>query len=206
GRYAYEGKMEDDFDIYPTNEAFYIECLYGHTNSALDSVYKVGEWIRLVVENDEKAHELAPEELFQELQNIVQQAASISKYFWSIRKGTKGVHKKRSRKLRQSLRISEDSALKSRELRDHLEHFDEKLDCYLTQNHVGQFIPLDIAAEPPKSDVPLHIFRGFYINPRIFVLLGNRYELTPIVAELEFVHTQLSNCIKNGYRLPTEYA
>ncbi|EGR3356063.1 hypothetical protein DMO00_24755, partial [Vibrio parahaemolyticus] len=129
-----EGKMEDDFDIYPTNEAFYIECLYGHTNSALDSVYKVGEWIQLVVEND------------------------------------------------------------------------EKLDCYLTQNHVGQFIPLDIAAEQPKSDVPLHIFRGFYINPRIFVLLGNKYELTPIVAELEFVHNQLSDCIKNGYRLPTEYA
>ncbi len=194
--------MENEFDIHPPYEAFYIESMYGHTNSALDAVYKVGEWIRLVVEDDPKALELSKEALFQELQHIIQQAASISKYLWPIRKGPQGLHKKRGRKLRQSLGVNDDSALKSRELRDHLEHFDEKLDIYLANNFVGEFVPQDVRAEFPFSEVPLHIFKGFYINPRIFVLLGNHYELIPIVAELEKIHNQLGECINNGYRLP----
>ena len=69
-----------------------------------------------------------------------------------------------------------------------MEHFDEKLDRYLEENQVGHFLPSDVRAEVPESEVPLHIFKGFYINPRIFILLGNEYELLPIVAEIERIH------------------
>jgi hypothetical protein len=193
--------MQAEFDINPTYEAFYIESLLWHTNSALDAIKEIGDWIEFVIEDNPKALDLPKEELFQKLQLIIQHAASISKFFWPIRKGEKGLHKKRGRKLRTSLSISEDSALKSRVLRDHIEHFDEKLDVYLTSNFVGEFIPQDVGLEYPEGEVPLHIFKGFYINPRIFVLLGNKYELIPIVQEVERIHDILLECVNCGYRL-----
>ena len=85
-----------------------------------------------------------------------------------------------------------------------MEHFDEKLDKYLEENHVGEFLPNDVRAEAPVSEVPLHIFKGFYINPRVFVFLGNEYELLPIVAEVERIHDLLMGCVNAGYRFPHE--
>ena len=194
-------ESESEFEIYPTYEAFYIESLLWHTNSALNAIKEVGDWIEYVIEDNPKALDLPKEELFQKLQLIIQHAGSISKFLWPIRKGEKGLHKKRGRKLRASLSINDDSALKSRELRDHIEHFDEKLDVYLTSNFVGEFIPQDVRFYFPISEIPLHIFKGFYINPRIFVLLGNKYELIPIVKEIEKVHDILTECANNGLRL-----
>jgi hypothetical protein len=81
-----------------------------------------------------------------------------------------------------------------------MEHFDEKLDKYLEKNQVGEFLPSDVRADVPVSEVPLHVFKGFYINPRVFVLLGNEYELLPIITEVERIHDLLVECVKSGYR------
>lgn len=86
--------MESEFEIYPTYEAFYIESLLWHTNSALNAIKEVGDWIEYVIEDNPKALELPKEELFQKLQLIIQHAGSISKFLWPIRKGEKGLHKK----------------------------------------------------------------------------------------------------------------
>ena len=85
-----------------------------------------------------------------------------------------------------------------------MEHFDEKLDKYLVENQVGEFLPQDVREEIPNSEIPLHIFKGFYTNPRVFVLLGNEYEMLPIIDEIERIHDLLVDCAKSGYRLPLE--
>lgn len=196
--------MDIEFDIYPPYEAFYIESMLWHTNSALDAVKVVGDWIELVIKEDEKALELPKNKLFEQLQLIVQHAASLSKYLWPIRGNEDSIHQKRGRKIRRSLQTTDESILKSRGLRDAMEHFDERLDKYLTENHVGEFVPHDVRAEIPKSEVPLHIFKGFYINPRVFVLLGKEYDLLPIVAEVERIHDLLMQCVNSGYRFKNE--
>ncbi|WP_105172407.1 hypothetical protein [Pseudoalteromonas sp. T1lg24] len=196
--------MDLDFDIHPQFEAFYIESMLWHTNSALDAAKVVGEWIELVVANDEKALELPKDKLFEQLQLIIQHAASLSKYLWPIRGGVNSSHQKRGRKIRSALYTDDSSSLKCRKLRDGMEHFDEKLDKYLEKNQVGEFLPSDVRAEVPVSEVPLHIFKGFYINPRVFVLLGNEYELLPIVAEVVRIHDLLMGFVNSGYRFPYE--
>lgn len=192
--------MELEFDINPPFEAFYIESMLWHTNSALDAVEVVGNWIAFVSTGDARALGLPKEKLFEQLQLIVQHAASLSKYLWPIRGGKHSIHQKRGRKIRSALQTSENSALKCRKLRDGMEHFDEKLDKYLEKNQVGEFLPSDVRADVPVSEVPLHVFKGFYINPRVFVLLGNEYELLPIITEVERIHDLLVECVKSGYR------
>ena len=76
-------------DIFPPYEAFYIECMLWHTKSARKSIDDINDWLAFVKDNDERVLELPKSELFSRLQNIVQQAASISRYFWPApRKGS----------------------------------------------------------------------------------------------------------------------
>lgn len=190
--------MNQEINIHPPFEAFYIESMLWHTNSALDAVEIVGDWIQDVVNENEEALNLPKEKLFEQLQLIIQNAASLSKYIWPIR--DKGIHKKRGIRIKKSLQMDDSSALKSKSLRDGIEHFDEKLDKYLRDNQVGEFIHQDVRAEIPVSEVPLHIFKGFYINSRCFVLLGKQYKMSPIIAEIERIHDLLIKCTQSGYR------
>lgn len=194
-------EIEPDFDIHPPFEAFYIESMLWHSNSALDAAHVIGDWIELMATDDRRALDLPQEKLFEQLQLVVQHAASLSKYFWPICK--KGSHKRRGKKILDALMTDDSSPLKCRGLRDALEHFDERLDNYLLINQSGVFLPSEVKVDFEKSEVPLHIFKGFFINPRVFVLLGTEYELAPIVKEVERIHNLLVGCVNAGYRFPS---
>ena len=58
---------------------------------------------------------------------LLNAAANISKLLWS--KG--GASAKRRKPLRDSLNVSDSSVLRDRELRNHFEHFDHRLETYL---------------------------------------------------------------------------
>ncbi len=189
----------DSLRIHPPFEAFYIDCMLWHSSSAVQSITEVGGWIR---ENDPKSLELPQQVLFEKLQNIVLQSASLSRYFWPSPRKPAEIHFARASCLRQGLDVTETSPLHNRDLRNGLEHFDEKLDLYLSGNVVGQFIPDLIDYEEPESEVPLHIFKAFYTQQLVFVLLGRRYEMTPLVNEILRVNAALIECQQNGYRLP----
>lgn len=111
------------------------------------------------------------------------------------------MHEKRALRLKQGVQITDKSPLFNRYLRNGLEHFDEKLDIYLAENIVGQFIPDYIDYVEPKNEVPTHIFKAFYTQPLVFVLLDRRYEMAPLVNEMLRVHAILQQCQSNGYRL-----
>ncbi len=192
----------DPFGIFPPFEAFYIDAMLWHSTSAKQSIDDVGAWIGLVRANDAKALELPKDQLFERLQNIVIQAASLSRYLWPSPRKPQEVHTKRASRLRQGLAVRDDSALYNRDLRNGLEHFDEKLDLYLMGNIVGKISPIYVAEDEPVSEVPLHIFKAFYTNPLVFVLLGVRYEMETLVSELNRLHASLLDCQRGGYRLP----
>lgn len=188
--------------IFPPFEAFYIDCMIWHSSSAAQSIAEVGSWIANVRANDPIALELPKPVLFEKLQNIVLQSASLSRYFWPSPRKSLELHFARASRLRQGLDVTETSPLHNRDLRNGLEHFDEKLDLYLSENIVGQFIPDLVDFEEPDSEVPFHIFKAFYTQPLVFVLLGQRYEMAPIVNEILRVNAALLGCQQNGYRLP----
>jgi hypothetical protein len=98
------------------------------------SADSVGFWKTLRM--SAKANPKKPRaELLHNLQNLVIQGAALSRYFWPARPG----HDSRAAFLRQSLAVAEDSPLKNRDLRNEIEHFDEKLEAHLGGGIVGHF-------------------------------------------------------------------
>jgi hypothetical protein len=137
------------------------------------------------------------EDVLNHLQNIIVQGAALSRYFWPVRKG----HERRGAHLRQALNITDDNPLRSRDLRNAMEHFDEKLDQYLSTGIVGNVLPQYFGPLPKNDGVPSHIFRAYYIDVGQFELLGRRYEVEPIANELLRLNEALTKCDREGGRL-----
>ncbi len=176
--------------------------LLWHTGAAKASIDVVDQWMKLIKTEDEKALELEKPQLFGHLQNIIQQAGAISRYFWPSKPGKEAIHERRASHLRAGLEIDNTNPLKVRGLRNGLEHFDERLDLYLTQNFVGKFIPEYVDYMEGEREIPTHIFKAFYVYPIRFVLLGESYEMAPLVNEMLRLHRLLVKCQTNGCRLP----
>lgn len=68
----------------------------------------------------EDIERLPHRQILNDLQNMVVQAGSLSRYFWPVRKG----HEARAAALRRAFDMSESSPLFSRDLRNAIEHFD----------------------------------------------------------------------------------
>jgi len=58
---------DDDWDIFPPYKASYIESMMWHTESAMQSIEAVGDWIPLVAKEDKRVLELPKESLLLKL-------------------------------------------------------------------------------------------------------------------------------------------
>lgn len=143
-------------------------------------------------------------EILDHLQNIVVQGAALSRYFWPTkdkRKPTWREHHERGLKLRGALALTEASPLKSRALRNAIEHFDERLDIYLQSGIVGTILPEYVGFLPKEGGVPLHLFRAYYVDIGVFQLLDERIKIPELAEEINRVHEALELADKNGGRL-----
>jgi hypothetical protein len=188
--------------IWPPFEAFYIESMISHTKSATQSIDYIVGWTASIEKIDITATKLITEDLFFNLQNILHQSGCISRYFFPSRQGVNLLHGLRATKLRAAFQIKDDAALANRELRNATEHFDERLDIFLSRDHAGEFLPHFIGISPENPEIPRHILKGFYINTFEFILLNVVYQLKPIAQEILHIHSILAECTKNGHRLP----
>ncbi len=188
-----------DFRIWPPYEVFYIHSMLFNTASALASIGRVSDAFRKVSasESPDAASSIDGADILDELQNIVVQGAALSRYFWPARKA----YAARAELLRSACGVTEESPLKSRDLRNAIEHFDEKLDDYLANGIIGQIFPQYVGPLPPHDGVPKHMFRAYYTDVAVFELLGKRHEIQPIASEIARLHTRLTFCSENGGRL-----
>ena len=195
---------EPTFDISPPFEAFYIEAMLFSTKSALDSLQITNHSLDRCREWESRPELAAADRdtILDHLQNVVSCGAALSRYFWPAR--THAIHAKRARRLRSSLGVADSSPLKNRELRNLIEHFDERLDHYLRKGIVGHIFPAHIGNRPEEPEVPVHVFRAYYTEVAVFEVLGNRFEIKPIVEEIARLHALLTKCSENGSVLPRE--
>lgn len=195
--------MEDqEFNIWTPHQAFYIQSMLFNTTSAFQSCSIAEKIIKKISDGQIDPQELK-DVLLDCLQNIVNQSGAISRYFFPSRDGVKGtdkktVHRDRGKYLSKVFGVKEDSPLMNRALRNSIEHFDERLDLYLQDGITGYIFPSLILPEPEDSDVPHHIFRAYYLKEGIFQVLGERYEITPIVDEVARIHDLLIKFDGNG--------
>lgn len=81
------------------------------------------------------------------LQNLLTAAANVSKALW----GTDDKIEAARLPLRESLAVADGSALNSRKLRNHFDHFDERLDEWWTKS--GDHNLVDCIVGPPGAIV-----------------------------------------------------
>lgn len=185
--------MEDEaFSIWTPHQAFYIQSMLFNTASAFQSC-NIAEKIIQKISDGEIDPQEKKDILLDCLQNVVNQSGAISRYFFPSRDGVKGtdkktIHRDRGQYLSKVFGVKDDSPLMNRALRNSIEHFDERLDLYLQDGIVGYIFPSLILPEPEDSDVPHHIFRAYYLKEGIFQVLGERYEIQPIVDEMARIH------------------
>jgi hypothetical protein len=179
---------EIDAGIWPPYREFYVQSILFCTTSALRSLARInGSLERLESEPDAPDLHYLPRRILDELQNLVNQGGALSRYFWPAR--DKPVHLMRARELRGHYSVTDESPLKSRSLRNALEHFDERLDVYLQQQIVGYVLPEYVGPKPESNGVPTHIFRAFYTDLAIFQVLGEIFEVEPIADEIHRIHS-----------------
>lgn len=178
--------LPEPFSIHPPYVAFYALSISFCTSSAVRSIEAVADVMEHLAsgESEDPMGDIDSHAVLDELQNIIVQGAAVSRYFWPSDKA----HEARGRQLRQQYKVTEDSPLKSRDLRNMIEHFDEKLDHYLAKGIVGHIIPHYFGPEGKSNGVPKHFFRAYFINVGVFEILGKRYEIEPIAKELWRLH------------------
>jgi hypothetical protein len=195
--------MEDGtFNIWTPYEVFYIQSMLFNTTSAWQSC-NIAEKIISNISVGEINLQEKKDLLLDCLQNIINQSGAISRYFFPSRDGAKGtkkntIHKDRGKYLSSVFGVTDESPLMNRALRNSIEHFDERLDLYLQDGIVGYIFPSLILPEPQDSDVPHHIFRAYYFKEGIFQVLGERYEIQPIIDEIARIHDLLVKFDSNG--------
>lgn len=189
-----------DGRIWPPFEAFYIHGMMFNAQSALRSIARISHAFDRLPEQatEDDLAELPTHAILNDLQNIIVNGAALSRYFWPVRKG----HEERAAHLREALTITDDNPLYSRELRNAIEHFDERLDKYLSSGIVGVVIPEYVGPKPYDDGVPGHFFRAFFTDIGVFRLLEADHEMEPIVDEIIRVYELLEKADENGGNLP----
>ncbi|MCB9205182.1 MAG: hypothetical protein H6603_09430 [Flavobacteriales bacterium] len=134
------------------------------------------------------------------LQNMVSYAGSLSRYFWPSSKKT--IHQERAARLRKAFQVSEESPLKNRDVRNGLEHFDEKLDTFLNSFPTGHFLPPFVGSSTIKTNPYEHIFIAFFVDRKTFFVMNKEIEIGPLAMEIARIDYILESCLKNGGRLP----
>lgn len=188
------------FVIWPPHEAFYINAMLFNTTQALKAAENIGAVIRNIEENihDVGQLDLDTSACLDAIQSIALHAAALSKYFWPVGKR----YKARGEHLRKRLGVLDGSPLEDRNLRNQLEHLDEKLDDYFKeQAFSGYVFPEFFGPEPDRDGPKALFFRAYFINTGEFEVLGNKYPIPALVSEVARIHELLQHNDAQGGRL-----
>jgi len=111
-------------------------------------------------------------------------AAAVSRYFWhySGDRLYRKLHKARAKALREMYKLDSSSALNNRDLRNTLEHFDERLDRYLLEEVAGVHFPMPSVGtyvESSSNNVN-RIYKMVDPENEIFVIFDKAYDFGKI--------------------------
>lgn len=188
--------------IWPPHEAFYLEAMLYCTTTALRAANEVREALEAGAQYSPSSPEwqVCAFTIMNGVQTVAIQAAAISRYFWPARANEP--HRLRAARLRAGLGVSDDSPLRNRDLRNHLEHFDERLDDFCRNLVAGVILPTYVGPQGPEPEVPTFLFRAYYTDVGVLEILGHRFDIAPILNALQTLHDRLSECAERGGRIP----
>jgi hypothetical protein len=172
-------------------EAFYLESI----------AYTVGRAVSAFIRFDEAVSKKSGNEhVVAAVQEALTHVAALSRFFWPVRKTA--LSNARGKRLREAFGVTDESPLQSRELRNALEHFDERLDEFLLEDHVGYFFPGAMVDDASLSEESIgHIFRLVDPETSKFVLLGTAYSFGELRLVAERIQSIAEKRSETGGRL-----
>lgn len=187
------------YSIWPPFEVFYIQSMLFNSSSAVRSISRLHAILETLQDEVtlEQLDRLPTKKVLDELQNMVLQAASLSRYFWPVRKE----YEARGMMLREVFAIDKTNPLFNRDLRNATEHFDERLDKYVAKGIVGYVLPEYVGMRPSDEGVAGHFFRAYFVDNAAFRLLDEEFPMQPLAEALILLHDQLVAMDEDGGRL-----
>ena len=175
--------------IQPLFEVFYIFAIYycaERTLAALDRF-----WLAHHAGDNES-------ETVSSAQEALTHSAALSRFFWpSPNSKYRKLNEARALQLRKAFKLDDTAELKSRSLRDALEHFDERLDLFLLKNIAGEMFPTPIVSRHEYADNETQkFFRMVDPEQMIFVLFGEKYAFGQIMIEVSQIFSQAKDMTK----------
>lgn len=183
--------------IWPPYEAFYLQAILFHTHSVILS--------REYLDSLEDDHSNL--EVMDFFQTVVLHAASISRYFWptSWRQKTEKngllIRQRRAAKLRDFYKVDENSALYSRNLRNDIEHFDERIDEFVTKFMGGRILPEFVGSYEGVEGSNYFPMRGYDPETGELYMFENSTTIEPLLEELARIHELTVAALEKGARI-----
>jgi|ERR1700761_2075810 len=184
----------ENYKIWFPYEVFYIESMFTLAHSAMMEVALFHEIIKQIGLNKFQNEDM----LLDSVQNFITHSASLARYFWPSDKAK--IHQLRGERLREAFSMDDNSALKDKKLRNFIEHFDEKLDSYLSKGVSGNIIPSYVGFKSHVTEVDF-FFRAYFLDEASIRVLDLDYKVDPIIQEVQKVHNLLIDFRDNGGRL-----
>ena len=186
--------VEEYEGILPHCEAFYIHSIHYSANRSIAAFVRYRDAVK-----NGSSRGLIVASIHESLAH----AAALSHFFWPIKKTL--VAQTRANKLRDAFALNDESPLKNRQLRNGLEHFDERLDDYLIEHATGNFSPAATIGSHEEADDPeAKIFKLVDIDAHVFVLLGEKYVFSAIIEEVDRVLDRADEMAKSDRLAPQE--
>jgi hypothetical protein len=173
------------------HHVFYIETIVYYLHSIDMSIERVNKEMIIIQEEEIQGaqFELHVDNILNGLQDIVIQSSNISKLFWPVRK--EKIYRDRADKLREVFEITDKSPFKNRDLRNTLEHFDERLDVFLENIPVGTIYPKYLGSYEKVNDPSFHFFRAYFVDISTFQILNTKIKVDEIIDEVNRLKKQV---------------
>ncbi len=167
--------VADSNGIEPMYIAFYIQAILYASERAVAAFFRFDSSTR---------QEEGAAEVVAHVQEALGHTAALSRFFFVGQKSA-DLPKARARNLRAIFKVSETSPLRDRDLRNGLEHFDERLDKFLLGDIFGYIFPGPMLNNAELADDSRgHIFRMVDPAKETFVLLGEKHEFGEVRSEV----------------------
>jgi tryptophanyl-tRNA synthetase len=143
--------------------------------------------------------EIKVNHLFDELDLFVSNTAMVSKTLWPLSRTP--FARKRGETLRKILKVSDSSPIRSRSLRDSIEHFDERLDNWTqhqtSNGSLAQYVMGPNLTQMFGGGIPLSsIFSGLDTQTGTYVLMGEEYVIQPMVNGVMELLNEVKKCLE----------
>ena len=121
------------------------------------------------------------------IQAILVSAANVSKILWPVRRQNKA----RGKHLRDLLGLSDDSLLSDRTIRNHFEHYDERIEEWFENNASAVYMDRRIDPfEPGPFSLPQLFHRSYNPVTKSVSFRDEAIDLSAVLAELENVRAR----------------